>query len=94
MGAEADNADPPVGGTFRASVRHDASKFNHALVGLDEESVALIAIVLSECSYDRLKDQLITRLSVSKTAKLNHLLLDLTLAATWGNEATGWDLSS
>lgn len=53
------------------------------------KSVALIAIVLSGCSYDRLKDQFITRLTVSKTAKLNHLLPDLILAATWGNEATG-----
>lgn len=60
-------------------VTADATKFKQAFVGLDEESVALIADVLNECFYARLKEQLIMRLPVSKTAKLNHLLLDLTL---------------
>lgn len=62
-----------------AGVIMSATKFNHALVGLDEESVALVASVLSGFSYGRLKDQFIRRLSVSERAKLNHLLMDLTL---------------
>lgn len=39
-----------------AGVITGATKFNHALVGLDEESVALVASVLSGFSYGRLKD--------------------------------------
>lgn len=36
-----------------------ATKFNHALVGLEEESVALVVDMLSVSSYPRLKEQLI-----------------------------------
>lgn len=57
----------------------DVTKFNHALVSLDEESVAFIIGVLKEDSYARLKEQLIRRLLVIQTAKLNHWLTDLTL---------------
>lgn len=48
----------------------DATKFIHALAGLDEESITLDADVLSECSYARLKDQLNRFLSPSERAKL------------------------
>lgn len=43
-------------------VTTDAIKFNHALFSLDEESVALVADMLSECSYSWLKNHLIRRL--------------------------------
>lgn len=46
-------------------VTMDASRFNHALLGLDED-----------CSYKRLNGQLIERVSVSETD--NHLLAELT----------------
>lgn len=49
----------------------DATKFSHALVGLDEKSIVFVANGLKECFYTQLKDQLIRRLSVSETAKLN-----------------------
>lgn len=66
-----------------AGVTKDATRFN-------EESD-----VLTECSYARFKDQLIRRLSVSETAKLNHILIDVTLGDRTpnqpsGNEAAGW----
>lgn len=48
----------------------EATKFNHTLVGADKESVTLVADVLGRCSYARLK--LISHLSVSEKAKLNH----------------------
>lgn len=57
----------------------NATKFNHALAGVGEEFVTLVAGVLSGCSYTRLNDQLIRRLSVCERAKLNYLLTDLTL---------------
>lgn len=33
----------------------DTTRFNHAPIGLDEESIGLIAEVLEECSYTKLK---------------------------------------
>lgn len=61
------------------NVTMDATKFNHTLSGPHRESAVLIADVLNECCYARLKGQLSTRLSVSEMVKLNHLLIDLML---------------
>lgn len=47
----------------------DGTCFNHTLIGLDEETIGLVADVLEDGSYDRL----IRWLSVSEEAKLNHL---------------------
>lgn len=56
-----------------------ATRFNYAYVGLDKEFVASIDEVLREGSYTRLKEQVIERLSIRETAKLIHVLTDLTL---------------
>lgn len=48
-----------------------ANKFKHTLVGLNVES--LVADALNEGSYTQLKAQLIRHLSISETARLNHL---------------------
>ncbi|CAD7093678.1 unnamed protein product [Hermetia illucens] len=55
-------------------VMAEPTSFNHTFIGLDEETIGLVTDVLEECSYVRLKDQVIRRLSVSEKAKLNHLL--------------------
>lgn len=50
-----------------AGVTMDATKFIHALVGLDGECFAPVADMYS---YARLKNQLIRRLLLSETARL------------------------
>lgn len=55
----------------------DATRYNHSLVWLDEETIVLVFDVLEDCSYKRLKEQLIKRLSGSEAAKSNHLLMEL-----------------
>lgn len=77
------------------TVTTGSTKFNHAVVGLDKESAALVVDVLSKYSQARLTDQLIRHLSVGEAAKLNHLLTHLTLhdhtqPTASGNELTGW----
>lgn len=49
-----------------AGVMADATKFNHALIRLDDEIIGFIADMLEECSYIRLKEQLIRRHSISE----------------------------
>lgn len=62
-----------------AGVTSDAIRFNHALVGLDEESIGLVFDVLEQGSYGILKGHLIWYLSLSETTKLNQLLTEFTL---------------
>lgn len=52
---------------------------NHVFVALDEEISKLVPRVLEACPYMKLKEQLIKHLSVSETAKLNHLQTKLML---------------
>lgn len=47
----------------------DVPRYNQELVGQDEGSIAFVADILG--SYRQLGKQLIRRLSVSETAKLN-----------------------
>lgn len=60
-----------------AGVTSDATPFDHALVQLDRENVGLLFDVLEQSSYEILKKRLIRYVSVSETAKLNHLLTKL-----------------
>lgn len=45
-----------------ADVTTDATKFNHALVDLDEASISLVTDVLGEFTYPQLKERLIRHL--------------------------------
>lgn len=49
-----------------AFVTTDATRCNHALVGLDEGTIGLVANVLEDRTQIRLKEQLIGWLSVSE----------------------------
>ncbi|CAD7089103.1 unnamed protein product [Hermetia illucens] len=60
-------------------ITSDATRFNYAVVGLDEESILLVSDVAKSASYTQLKSELIRRLSASESAKLDHLLAGLTL---------------
>lgn len=61
------------------------TRFNHAFVGLNEETIGLVSDVLGKCSYFQLKEQLILPLSVSVEAKLDQLLAVFTLGVQiWG----------
>lgn len=48
----------------------DAVRFHDVLFGLDEEPIEPVSDVLEDCSYKRLKEQLIKCLSVNKTPNL------------------------
>lgn len=69
MAAQPGSVVPSIGG-----FKIDATRFNHELIGLNEETIGLFADVLGDSSYDRPKEQLIRRLSVNEKTKLNHLL--------------------
>lgn len=60
-------------------VAADATRFHHALIGFDKETIEFASDMLEEYSYVRLKEQLIWRPSVSEEGKLNQLLNELTL---------------
>ena len=62
-----------------SGITSDATRFNYAVVGLDEESILLVSDVVKSTSYVQLKSELIRRLSASESAKLDHLLAGLTL---------------
>lgn len=55
-----------------AGITMNTTRFNEALVGMDEEIIELVRHVLDDGSYRRDREQLIKRPSVSETAKLNH----------------------
>lgn len=46
-----------------ASVSIVATRFDHALVGLDEDTIGLASDDLRDCSYTQLKKQLVERLT-------------------------------
>lgn len=52
-----------------ASATMDATRFNYALVGMDEGTIGFIADVLEDFSYQRPNQQLIMRLSVNVTGR-------------------------
>lgn len=60
-----------------ACVTMDVTRFNHVLVGLDEEAIELVSDVLDDCK--RLREQFVKRLSLNEAVLLNHLLTELTL---------------
>lgn len=51
-----------VGRFTLEDVTTDATKFNHALVDLDEASISLVTDVLGEFTYPQLKERLIRHL--------------------------------
>lgn len=74
------NMVPPAQSAFRSSQSDvDIARFNHALAGLDEETIEPVFHMLVDCSYKWLKGQNINHMSASETAKLTHLLAGLTL---------------
>lgn len=76
-----------VGFTMRTT------RFNHALVGMDEETIEFISDVLEDFSYRRPNQQLIMWLSVSGMATFEQLLAELKLsdrAIVVRNQVVGW----
>lgn len=60
-------------------IRTDATHFNYALMGLDEETIELVTDVLKDCSYARFNGAALRRLSLNEEAKMNPLLNKLIL---------------
>lgn len=61
------------------TVTMDSKQFNHEFVGLENKVIELVSDVRENCANKRLKEWLITCISVKETAKLNRLLAELTL---------------